>query len=287
MIALTDVARLMGVKRDVPHNVSVVGGGSLNEAYRVLIGTEPVFVKYNSNAAPEVFEVEAAGLRLLAATQTVDVPEVIAVDAHHLILSWIEAEASHKDRAAERLGTKLALLHKVPAEAYGLPVGNVIGTVQPKSRPYFDAASFYREQRLLPLLKNLVKSGRVAGSRRARLERLLGNLSHWIDSSRSRPSLLHGDLWSGNWIARGEEAVLVDPAVLYGERESELAMTELFGGFPVRFYAAYQETWPLEPDYQERIPLYQLYHLLVHLYLFGESYGAAVDRILTRYVGAH
>lgn len=285
MISLSDVARLLGLDPEIPRNVEAVGGGSLNETYRVLIGTEPVFVKYNPNPVPKSFEVEAAGLRLLAATQAVDVPQVVAVDSHYLILSWVETDFSHKDRAAERLGKNLALLHKVPVEAYGLPVGNVVGVVQPKSLPYGDVISFYREQRLRPLLTTLAKTRRVAGSRRARLERLLDQLSSWIDPARSRPSLLHGDLWSGNWIARGESPVLVDPAVLYGERESELAMTELFGGFPSRFYAAYQETWPLEPDYRERLPLYQLYHLLVHLYLFGESYGAAVDRILSRYVG--
>lgn len=119
------------------------------------------------------------------------------------------------------------------------------------------------------------------------MERLLERLNEWLDTPDAVPSLLHGDLWSGNWFSdTHRRPCLVDPASYFGHREVDLAMTQLFGGFPPRFYDAYRESYPLDPGYEERRPLYQLYYLWVHLNLFGEGYGASVDRILKRYVGS-
>lgn len=279
------IARLLNVELSHIGEICPVQGGSLTQAYRVIVDHRPVFVKHHPHPVPNFFETEAAGLRLLAETGTVQIPQVLAVDRHYLVLSWINPDRSRLPQAAESCGRELARLHQLPVSSFGLPVGNVVGIVQPTSPPYTHAASFYREQRLWPLFHALTQSGQLNGTRRNGLEWILDHLSTWIDPVRSRPSLLHGDLWSGNWIPQGTRAYLVDPAVLYGDRESELAFTELFGGFPPPFYAAYQEVWPLEPDYPERRPLYQLYHLLVHLLLFGESYGPAVDRIIRRYAG--
>jgi fructosamine-3-kinase len=125
----------------------------------------------------------------------------------------------------------------------------------------------------------------VRGKRAKQLDRLLERLPEWLGHA-VKPSLLHGDLWGGNWIAGpGGEPYLIDPAVYFGDREVDLAFTELFGGFSPRFYEAYREAYPLEPGYGERKPLYQLYYLLVHLNLFGEAYGTDVDRVLARYAG--
>jgi fructosamine-3-kinase len=118
------------------------------------------------------------------------------------------------------------------------------------------------------------------------LERFIARLEEWIDDQAVQPSLLHGDLWGGNWlISTNHQPVLIDPAPYYGDREAELAMCHLFGGFPAHFFHAYNEAWPPASGRDERIPLYQLYHLLNHLLGFGESYGAQVDRVLRRYVG--
>ena len=126
----------------------------------------------------------------------------------------------------------------------------------------------------------------MPNQRRSRLERLMGCLDEWIDPAAIRPSLLHGDLWAGNYFAGPDrEPVLIDPAIYYGDREVELAFTELFGGFSADFYAAYNEAWSLSPGYPDRKRLYQLYPLLVHLNHFGEGYGSAVDGVLAHYVG--
>lgn len=286
MIRPSDIAKLLQVDPGEIGRVRPVQGGCLNEAYRLSVGGETVFVKYNGQPVDRLFEAEAEGLRLLRDTGTVTVPEVLAMDRHHLILSWVEPAAVPETRSAALLGSDLARLHRTPLPAYGLPAGNVVGVPQPKS-PLYDAwVPFYREQRLAPLASACARQGLLPEARQKRLVRLLDRLEEWIDPSVVRPSLLHGDLWSGNWLTGpGGRPVLVDPAVLYGDRESELAFTELFGGFPESFYAAYREAWPLEAGYEDRRPLYQLYHLLVHLYLFGESYGSSVDRTLSRYVG--
>jgi fructosamine-3-kinase len=277
------IARLLHVQVADITGLSPVAGGSLTHAYRVMVGGQPVFVKHHPHPVPNFFETEAAGLNWLANTHTVHVPEVLAVDRQHLILAWIDENRRHINHQAALLGRALAHLHQLPVPAYGLPLGNTVGVVQPPSPDYADIVAFYQEQRFGPLLDALAHLGRLSEPRRTRLVWVVDHLDRWIDPARSRPSLLHGDLWSGNWIPTPDVPYLIDPTVYYGDRESELAFTELFGGFPRAFYDAYQEIWPLDPDYPDRRPLYQLYHFLVHLLLFGESYAADVDRILGRY----
>ncbi len=130
------------------------------------------------------------------------------------------------------------------------------------------------------------QNGYLPAARQQRLEQLINRLGNWIDDHAIQPSLLHGDLWGGNWlIDLHSKPVLIDPAVYFGDREAELAMCHLFEGFPDDFFRAYDEAWPPVPGREERLPLYQLYHLLNHLNLFGESYAGQVDHILQRYVG--
>jgi len=285
MIRATEIAEWLQVSPKDILSVEAVAGGSLNNAYRVSLPSKNVFIKYHPSPVEGQFETEAAGLRLLADTHTVHVPQVLAVGRHYLVLDWIPVDRRHETEAAERLGRQLALLHQQPVSGFGLPVGNVIGVRQAPGWDTPNGLEFYRQARLLPLIQALDHQGRLDTGRLARLEQLVERLDRWIDPRRSIPSLLHGDLWAGNWLAAGTTPYLIDPAVLHGDRESEMAMTELFGGFPDAFYAGYQATWPLDADYPDRRPLYQLYHLLVHLYLFGESYGPAIDRILRRYLG--
>jgi fructosamine-3-kinase len=146
--------------------------------------------------------------------------------------------------------------------------------------------AFFRERRLRFQAELARQNGLLGGQRERRMERLLGRLDRWIDSGLAQPALLHGDLWGGNFIVGpGGAPALIDPAAYYGDREADLAFTTLFGGFGPSFYAAYEAAWPLPAGWRERRDLYNLYHLLNHMNLFGESYGAEVDAVLRRYVG--
>jgi len=166
---------------------------------------------------------------------------------------------------------------------YGLDHDNFIGANPQPNHPCNNWVDFFREQRLGYQMELARQRGYLSAKRGQSLETLLANLGNWLPAQ-PPVSLLHGDLWGGNWLVTDMgEAALIDPAVYYGDREAELAFTELFGGFPSQFYAAYNEVWPLESGYGERKELYNLYHLLNHLNLFGESYGGSVDAILRKF----
>lgn len=269
-----------------------VSGGDIHEAARIVLSDgRTLFVKYNPEPLPGLFEVEERGLALLRSTQTVRVPEVYAAaeatEKHpaFLLMEWIEPGGSSPD-TLRAFGRGLAHLHRHSGEFYGLDHDNYIGSLPQPNTPTRSWVEFYRERRLGVQMELAGERGRLPAKRRERLERLRERLEEFIDESHVKPSLLHGDLWGGNYLISSEgEAVLIDPAVYYGDREVELAFTELFGGFPPEFYEGYREVWPLDPGYEERKPLYQLYPLLVHLNLFGEGYGGRVDRVLRHYVG--
>ena len=264
-----------------------VGGGDINAAAHVETERGRYFVKWNPRPLPRIFEVEARGLRRLKSAHAVRVPDVIAVldEPPGLILEWIDSRGA-KSEAGEALGRQLAQQHRVLGQIYGLDHDNYIGSNQQSNRPANSWLEFFRDQRLGSQMELARRNGHLNAPRATRLERLMSRLDEWIDAARCAPSLLHGDLWGGNFITGPTgEPVLIDPAVYYGDREAEIAFTELFGGFGSRFYAAYNEAWPLAPGYADRRDLYNLYHLLNHLNLFGEGYGGSVDAILRRYAG--
>ncbi|GAB4477945.1 MAG: fructosamine kinase family protein [Anaerolineae bacterium] len=275
-----------------------VGGGDINHSARVETAQAAYFVKWHSAPPPRFFECEAAGLRLLAevgvrrAGAGFRVPQVIGSGAvpgeraAFLVLSWIEARGGKSAHAAETLGRGLALLHRQTAPRYGLDHDNYIGRLPQPNRESTSWVAFYRDQRLGAQRDLAARAGLLPERRARRLERLMARLDEWIDERLCRPSPLHGDLWGGNWLVDADGSpVLIDPAVYYGDREADLAMTALFGGFPAAFYDAYEEVYPLAPGHQQRQDLYKLYYLLCHLNLFGEGYGGSVDSILQRYVG--
>jgi protein-ribulosamine 3-kinase len=262
-----------------------VGGGDINAAARIETDRAAYFVKWNLRPQPRMFEVEARGLRLLTSAQALRVPQVIAVidQPPALVLEWIEPGPG-RTAAADELGHRLAQQHRSLSPAYGLDHDNYIGA-NPQTNTLTETwLDFFRQQRLGAQAELARSRGHLTPDRSRRLDRLLDQLDRWIDPSITSPSLLHGDLWGGNYlIDAGGQPVLIDPAVYYGDREAEIAFTELFGGFTSRFYAAYNEAWPLDHGYAGRRDLYNLYHLLNHLNLFGEGYGGSVDAILRRY----
>ena len=224
-------------------------------------------------------------MQLLATANALRVPRVIALidQPPALVLEWIDLGVN-KHAAAEALGRSLAQQHRSSAPAYGLDHANFIGSNPQRNTPSPSWIEFFRDQRLGVQRDLAQRNGHLTSDRARRLDRIMHQLDRWIDESAVTPALLHGDLWCGNTLIDAQgQPVLIDPAVYYGDREAELAFTELFGGFGARFYAAYNEAWPLDRGYTDRRDLYNLYHLLNHLNLFGEGYGGSVDAILRRY----
>jgi fructosamine-3-kinase len=234
-----------------------------------------------------MFSAEAAGLEAIRGTSTLRAPRPIAWGTAGE-RSWLALEfisfAPAGPRGGALLGEQLAAMHRCSARAFGWERDNTIGaTLQPNTW-MADWAAFFRDQRIGHQLRLARKAG-LQGSVLERLQRLLEAIPLLLQGHKPQPSLLHGDLWGGNWgMASDGNPVVFDPAVYYGDREADLAMTELFGGFDSRFYQAYQHAWPLDPGYQSRKELYKLYHILNHFNLFGASYagqaGALADQLL-------
>lgn len=269
-------------------------GGDIGRSFRIETERRRLFVKMREDMPALMFRREAEGLQLLGQAEALAVPAPLyagTIPGHAgpggmIVLEWIETGPARPE-TIEALGAGLAGQHRrtSPNGQYGLDHDNFIGLLPQMNSWSSSWTAFYRECRLLPLAKLAEERGRLPQSRRDGLYRLMERLDLWLPD-RPAPSLLHGDLWSGNWLADADgRPWLIDPAVYYGDRECDLAFTELFGGFPARFYDAYREAYPITKEYEERKPIYQLYYLLVHLILFGEGYGSSVDRVLRRYAG--
>jgi fructosamine-3-kinase len=274
--------------------IQPVGGGCINKAMRLDTSQTSYMLKWNLNPLPGLFLVERRGLELMRSTRTIRVPETYdARDAQgsvpaFILMEWLECPPGKTNIDQELLGRQLAEMHQsgispqVPA-AYGLDHDNYVGSTLQENGWNTNWTSFFAEKRLMPQMILALHQGRLPGERRRRLERLIEHLGELIGDIERRPALLHGDLWGGNIMAGPDGPALIDPAVYYGDREAELAFTELFGGFSSRFYQAYHEAWPIEQSYKNRKDLYNLYHLLNHLNIFGETYGSSVDNILRHY----
>ena len=233
-----------------------------------------------------MFEAEAAGLREIARTDTIRVPEPICFgssgDKSYLVLEHIEMSSQG---SMELAGRELAQMHKKIGGGFGWRMDNTIGSTHQPNNLSTDWIEFWRERRLGYQLRLASELG--YGSRlRESGEKLKELLPQLIDHQ-PQPSLLHGDLWGGNIsFDRSGAPVIFDPALYYGDREADIAMTELFGGFSSAFYSAYNEAWPLDPGYPERKALYNLYHILNHLNIFGGGYASQaqgmIDRLLSQ-----
>jgi len=269
-----------GIQESV-QSIVPIGGGSINNTYRVKTSGQTYFVKVNRHVPEDFFDKEAEGLSLIAKTNKIRVPKVLFKGPSLLVLEYIDRGRESK-AFWKNLGYSLADLHKVTEASYGLAASNYIGSLEQLNGWYSSWPEFFVERRLLPLGKKALEKGRLEGRTMELLEQLCGKMKDLLPHE--PPSLLHGDLWSGNVMAGlSEEPVLVDPAVYFGNREIEIAFTTLFGGFDSLFYEAYQESFPLEKNFEERIDLYNLYPLLVHVNLFGGGYSNSVWTILRRF----
>lgn len=261
-----------------------IPGGDTNHAFRVqgADGTS-FFVKVNRAEQAEMFVAESEGLRELDQAKQVRVPLPVCVgcagDYAYLVLEYLHLGAASESRMAE-LGGRLARMHRVTRDRFGWHMDNMLGMTHQPNPPCSDWIEFWREYRLGHQL-SLAASAGLPASLIEKGERLHSDLPRLFDSYQPQPSLLHGDLWHGNkgFLTSGEP-VLFDPAVYFGDREADLAMTELFGLFPDSFYVAYGEEWPLDDAYPVRRQLYQSYQLLNHANLFGDPYIDRSERAL-------
>ncbi len=262
-----------------------LGGGCINQAWKISDGGYPFFVKTNTATGVSMFEAEAAGLVELAATATVRVPTPICygaiADRAYLVLEYLPL-GDCGISAMESLGRNLAAMHRLQQPWYGWHRNNTIGLTHQPNERRSHWVSFWREQRLGFQLALARKNG-SSRTLQQHGEQLLVRLDELFEGHRFTPALLHGDLWGGNvGCTIDGEPVIFDPAVYYGDREADLAMTELFGGFSSVFYAAYRESFPLEAGYPQRRILYNIYHILNHFNLFGGHYGAQAERMIAR-----
>lgn len=288
---------LFGTSVSVIHTDRLTGG-DINKAYGLTLNTgDHIFMKANAKENAAFFTAEAAGLSAIESTHTIKTPEILCtgtddgeeVGYSFLLLRFIES-AEPKKNYWELFARELAALHKADTapildstSKFGFFQDNYIGA-GPQSNAQKDSwISFFRECRLAPQFKRA--DSYFSAEERSKITKLLDKLDDFLTEP-AKPSLLHGDLWSGNVICGPEgKAMLIDPAAYVGHTEADLAMTELFGGFPEKFYSAYREANRIEKGYEERRDLYNLYHLLNHLNLFGKNYLAPVLSIIEEYVG--
>ncbi len=257
-----------------------LAGGDINQAQAmVLADGRVVFVKSNQQAQPTMFAAEARGLAWLSQARALRVPHVLHVAERFLVLEHLESGGRRPD-FDESVGRGLAALHRFGAPGFGLDHDNFIGRLPQSNVSAPTWPEFYRERRLEPQLRLARQAGLCSPSLARGFEQLFAVLEDRVGPPEP-PARLHGDLWGGNLMVDEAGApCLIDPAVYGGHREVDLAMMRLFGGFSPRVFSAYEEAWPLAPGYEERLPLYQLYFLMVHVNLFGRSYLAQAEHAL-------
>jgi protein-ribulosamine 3-kinase len=255
--------------------VQNVGGGSISNTARVEFVThEHALLKWvTGSRAAAMLREEARSLKSLSATRTVRVPEVFFLHHDFLLLEWLEP-GRRTAQNQRLLGEQLAELHGHTYAQYGWTADNFIGSLPQSNHQHDSWAAFYRAERLEPQIRMAASQLGAEGCKR--FDRLLDELPQLLGVvEHEGPSLLHGDLWSGNMHPLADGGVaLIDPSTYYGHREVDIAMSKLFGGFGSEFYEAYASAWPHEVGFEQRIALYQLYYLLVHVNIFGGSYVA-------------
>lgn len=271
-------------------SLAPVSGGCISQAFKVTVATNnetsesnlrQFFAKTNSFEFLDNFHAEARGLNLLRQSNTLRIPKPVAIESMeqsaYLVMDWIEnpkSQKSSKPQFYERFGQQLAELHRLTSgEQIGLQHDNYLGAAHQLNQTEPTWLEFFAKHRLGYQLRWGLEQGTIPGNLHKQLDQIIDALPRIIVGDETSTSLLHGDLWSGNYLAdENGEPTLIDPAVYYGHREAEFGMLKLFGSCPTNFYDAYHEAWPLEEDWEYRNQVYILYHLLNHLNLFGSGY---------------
>ena len=274
-------------KNLIINNITSVSGGSINQAAKLESNVGDFFIKWNkAEKYPKMFEKEARGLSLLEESNTIRIPKTILADEllewSFLLLEWINP-AEKKNGFWEDFGIKMSKLHKVSSQSFGLGEDNFIGTLHQRNHYDSDWLEFFWVHRIEPMMimarnKGLADRGDVNS-----FDSLFYKLDRIVP--KETPALLHGDFWKGNYIIDEKgSACLIDPAVYFGHREMDISMSMLFSGFDKEFYSSYHKNFPLETEWEERVDLWNLYPLLVHVILFGESYMNEVRRNIRRFI---
>jgi fructosamine-3-kinase len=276
-----------------PVNMQQISGGKISHTARVEVNGTPYAVKWKDNAPATFFEAEARGLGLLRTAGAFRVPDVIAYgdampkSVGYLIMEWIEpAPGVDPSEFASDYGRILAAQHSITAPTFGLDHDNFNGDLRQQNTQNTSWAAFFRDQRIGVQMEIAREKGYLTQQREYILRNLMDMISDILSGATNPPSLLHGDFWSGNFIVgHGGHLAVVDPSAYYGDREIEIAYTEMFGGPPAGFLEAYRRAYPLSMGYEYRRPVLQLYPMLVHMNHFGEDYWSGVEAIC-RYYGA-
>ncbi len=281
-----------------------VSGGCINQGYAISSSARTYFAKINQASQVAMFEAEALGLQQMGETQTIRVPQPICWgtegNSAYIVLEWLDLRGGGGDRVWEEMGRKLAQMHKyirphppllrggeevdsaILRRCFGWDINNTIGSTAQINNWTADWAEFWAEHRIGYQLK--LASNR--GGNFSRGESLLAAIPKLLEGYKPQPSLVHGDLWGGNAsVTAAGKPVIFDPAAYWGDREVDIAMTELFGGFPATFYRGYNEVWLLDSGYEKRKILYNLYHVLNHFNLFGGSYESQANQMINRILG--
>ena len=268
------------------HKATPVSGGSINETYCLHTSAGKYMIKINNRVAfPSLFALEAAGLGAIQQTHTIATPQVKFYgdfdDQSFLLLEWIETGPTTA-AASALLGQQLAQLHRNSNPLFGLNADNYMGSLPQSNRRHGRWCDFFVQERLLPMVNMALSKGLLTANDGADFEDLYARLPQLFEEE--PPALLHGDLWSGNYLINSTgQPYLIDPAVSYGHREFDIAMTTLFGGFNKEFHEAYNEAFPLAGGWQQRLSLWNLYPLLFHLNIFGKTYLNQVKVALQTY----
>jgi fructosamine-3-kinase len=278
----THISRVTGQKFQTQQHLSV-SGGCINQGYAISDARLTYFVKINQASQVAMFEAEMLGLQQMYETATIRVPQPLcwgtASNSSYIVLEWLEMRDSDS-KSWQEMGRKLAAMHKVTSQqGFGWNMNNTIGSTPQINNWKSDWRAFYTQNRLGYQFKLATQRGGNFPLQ----DQLLAVIPELLGDHQVQPSLVHGDLWGGNAGCTVDgEPVIFDPATYFGDREVDIAMTELFGGFPPIFYQGYEEVFPLNSGYEKRKPIYNLYHVLNHFNLFGGGYTSQANRMIEK-----